>query len=142
MTLRYAPPVVRAPEAAFPETLEALFGCVADGTTVTIAPNLPDRWDWMEVRELRGEYGVFTVRVRRAGRLFTVALRRRGRAPVWLILAPILPDPVSRAEVDGQTVRPRVTPAGDAWQCAVEFQAGVEHDVVFFATPSGSSPVA
>jgi hypothetical protein len=98
---------------------------------LTVAPQLPEAWDRLEVLGLRCADSAYDLRFQRRDGALVVALRRTLGPGLTVVLAPWVPGVPSQVEVDGREVHPEVTGWGAGVRCAVTLDAAAEHEVRF-----------
>lgn len=96
---------------------------------LVIAPQLPQRWSWLDVTSLRCGDSTWDLKLRRTSSSLKVALRRTAGPPLWLTIAPWLEALPLSVEVDGVELKPDATGWGSGVRAAVNFQAAAEHEV-------------
>jgi glycogen debranching enzyme len=113
--------------------VEGLLGVEPDAPAgrLTIAPQLPSRWTWLDVATLRCGDTTYDLKLRRRPDLLSVALRRTAGPSQWLTLAPWCDAVPLSVEVDGVTMKPDPSGWGAGVRAAVSFQVAGEHDVRF-----------
>ena len=118
--------------AALP-LVEGLLGVQPDAVhgRLTVAPALPEAWDWLEARGLRCGDSVVDLRVRRRAAWLEIGLRRTAGTAPWVTVAPWLREAPAEVNVDGSAVQPQSEPWGQGVRCAVSFQASAEHELRF-----------
>jgi hypothetical protein len=115
--------------------VEGMLGAVADAPhgRLSVAPALPEAWDWLEVRGLRCGETVYDVKVRRRPAWLDIGVRRTSGPALWITVAPWLSAAPARVEVDGNSMQPQAEPWGRGVCCPVSFQAAAEHSVQFYS---------
>ena len=111
--------------------VEGLLGVHPDapGGRLTIAPQLPEAWDRLDVVGLRCGETVYDVKLRRRKGQLDIALRRTVGLPLRITVAPWLAAAPLRALVDGEEVKPELEAWGSGTRAAVSFEAREEHEV-------------
>ncbi len=129
--------------------LRGLLGIeVSDGgRTLRIAPQLPADWNRAKVRGVRAGLARHDVEIlRRSGQMEVRVDRQRtsdADAPVRLVLAPALPldARVTRATVNGRSVRPRIQRLGDVQFVEIDTATSAAPRVVAHIAYDGGSEV-
>jgi hypothetical protein len=96
---------------------------------LTVAPRLPASWDGMLVEGLRCGATTYDLKLRRRRGKLTLGIRRTMGAPLWVTLAPWVPEVPTTTTLDDQEVRPSLQAWGDGVRAGVSFQASGEHEL-------------
>jgi glycogen debranching enzyme len=113
--------------------IEGLLGAEPDAPAgrLTLAPQLPERWGWLDVTSLRCGDSTYDVKLRRRDAVLTVALRRTAGPSQWISLAPWCPTVPVSVQVDGIELKPDVAAWGSGVRASVSFQCAAEHEARF-----------
>jgi len=116
--------------------VQGLLGVEPDAPAgrLVIAPQLPERWPWLDVTGLRCGDTSLDLKFRTHGNGdLGVGVRRTMGPPLRLTLAPWCAAVPARVDIDGVDVRPDSQGWGAGIRAAVSFDAVSEHDVRFSA---------
>lgn len=98
---------------------------------LTLAPQLPERWSWLDVTSLRCGDTAYDVRLRRTADALLVQLHRTAGPSQWITVAPWCAAVPVAVSVDDVALKPEASGWGSGVRAAVSFQAGTEHEVRF-----------
>jgi len=113
--------------------VEGLLGVVPDAPhgRLTIAPQLPEVWDRLEVLGLRCGETVCDLKLRKRSGMLSLAIRRTQGPPLRVTVAPLFAAAPSAVEVDGEVLAPEISAWGSGMCCSVSFEAQGEHEVTY-----------
>ena len=113
--------------------IEGLLGAEPDAPAgrLSLAPQLPERWGWLDVTSLRCGDSTYDIKLRRRDDVLSVALRRTAGPPLWIAVSPWCPAVPVSVQVDGVELKPEATGWGSGVRATVSFQCAAEHEVRF-----------
>jgi hypothetical protein len=96
---------------------------------LTVAPRLPASWDGMLVEGLRCGATTYDLKLRRRRGELTLGIRRTMGTPLWVTLAPWVPEIPTTVSLDEREVRPSLEAWGAGVRVGVSFEATGEHEL-------------
>lgn len=120
-----------------------LLGAMADAPVhrLRLRPQLPERWDRLDVRRLRVGDADISLRYRRNGDRHTYRLSQdRGGTPLNLVLEPVVRAQTVRVEIDGRRAQLDVRPFGRGLLVPVQLTLDADRAVALEAVGHGGDP--
>ena len=101
----------------------------APARRLTVAPQLPARWDRLDVVGLRCGGSVYDISLRRRGSDLAIGLRCADGEPLEVTLAPRVEAAPARVVADGRDVSPSLSAWGGGFRASVALEPADEHEL-------------